>query len=64
MYNTALRITNDVVLAEEATQEGFILAFRKLHQFEKENSFGGWLKKMKLNLTILPILVLTMLKTL
>tara|TARA_A200000159_G_scaffold126499_1_gene121810 strand:- start:790 stop:1152 length:363 start_codon:yes stop_codon:yes gene_type:complete len=46
MYNTALRITNDVVLAEEATQEGFILAFRKLHQFEKENSFGGWLKKI------------------
>ncbi|OUV06359.1 MAG: hypothetical protein CBC40_00045 [bacterium TMED80] len=23
-----------------------MLAFRKLHQFEKENSFGGWLKKI------------------
>lgn len=31
----ALRITNDVVLAKEATQEGFILSFRILHKFGK-----------------------------
>ena len=35
MNNMALRITNDVVLAKEATQEGFILSFRILHEFGK-----------------------------
>ena len=34
MYNMALRITNDVILADEATHEGFILSFRILHKFE------------------------------
>ena len=46
MYNTALRIVNDRVLAEEATQEGFIIAFKKLDQYREENRFGGWLKKI------------------
>jgi RNA polymerase sigma factor (sigma-70 family) len=46
MYNTAFRIVNDTVLAEEATQEGFIIAFRKLNQYRNENRFGGWLKKI------------------
>jgi len=46
MYNTALPILQDTVLAEEATQEGFIIAFRKLDQYQQTNSFGGWLKKI------------------
>ena len=46
MYNSALPILQDPVLAEEATQEGFIIAFRKLRQYQQANSFGGWLKKI------------------
>ena len=46
MYTTALRIVDDPTLAEEATQEGFIIAFGKLHQYSQQNSFGGWLKKI------------------
>ena len=46
MYNTALRIIADPILAEEATQEGFIIAFGNLKQYNQQNSFGGWLKKI------------------
>lgn len=46
MYNTALRIIADPILAEEAIQEGFIIAFGKLNQYNQQNSFGGWLKKI------------------
>lgn len=48
MYNAVYPILQDRVLAEEATQEGFIIAFRKLNQYQMENSFGGWLKKIVL----------------
>lgn len=46
MHNTALTILKDTVLAEEAIQESFIIAFRKLDQYKQANSFGGWLKRI------------------
>ena len=46
MYNAALGILKDPVLAEEAMQEGFITAFDKLDQYRGESRFGGWLKQI------------------
>lgn len=52
MYNTALRIVNDTAEAEDVMQEAFIKAFLKLHTFEGKSTFGAWLKKIVVNLSI------------
>ncbi|MCW1952883.1 MAG: RNA polymerase sigma factor [Flavobacteriia bacterium] len=52
MYNTALRIVRDEMLAEDVMQESFISAFQKLHQFSGLVSFGAWLKKIVINKAI------------
>lgn len=52
MYNTALRIVNDQAEAEDVMQEAFIKAFSKLHTFEGKSTFGAWLKKIVVNLSI------------
>lgn len=52
MYNTALRIVNDTAEAEDVMQEAFIKAFAKIESFEGKSSFGAWLKKIVVNLSI------------
>jgi RNA polymerase sigma-70 factor (ECF subfamily) len=52
MFNTALRIVNDTAEAEDVMQEAFIKAFSKLHTFEGKSTFGAWLKKIVVNLSI------------
>ncbi len=52
MYNTALRIVNDTAEAEDIMQEGFIKAFSKIHTFEGKSTFGAWIKKIVVNLSI------------
>lgn len=52
MYNTALRIVKDTAEAEDIMQEGFIKAFSKIHTFQGKSSFGAWLKKIVVNLSI------------
>ena len=52
MYNTALRIVNDAPEAEDVMQEAFIKAFSKLHTFEGKSTFGAWLKRIVVNLSI------------
>ncbi|HSM63730.1 MAG TPA: sigma-70 family RNA polymerase sigma factor, partial [Gillisia sp.] len=52
MYNIALRIVKDTAEAEDIMQEGFIKAFSKIHTFEGKSSFGAWLKKIVVNLSI------------
>ncbi len=52
MYNTALRIVNDSAEAEDVMQEAFIKAFSKLHTFEGKSTFGAWLKRITVNLSI------------
>jgi RNA polymerase sigma factor (sigma-70 family) len=46
MYNTALRIVNNVPDAEDILQESFIDAFRQLKTFEQRSTFGAWLKQI------------------
>lgn len=49
MYIVAMRFLKDRFEAEDAMQEAFIKAFKKLHQFTGEVSFGAWLKRIVIN---------------
>lgn len=46
MFNIALRITNDRMIAEDVLQESFFEAFSTLKNFRKESTFGAWLKRI------------------
>lgn len=52
MYNTALRIVKDPAEAEDVMQEAFIKAFAKINSFQGNSTFGAWLKKITVNLSI------------
>lgn len=52
MYNTALRIVRDPAEAEDVMQEAFIKAFSKIDSFEGKSTFGAWLKRITVNLSI------------
>jgi len=52
MYNIALRIVNDTSEAEDVMQEAFINAFLKIDTFKGNSTFGAWLKKITVNLSI------------
>lgn len=46
MFGVAMRFLKNTQDAEDATQEAFIKAFLKLHQYKGEVTFGAWLKKI------------------
>ena len=52
MLNSSYRILNNREDAEDAVQEAFLKAFRKLHSFRGEASFGAWLKRIVINQSI------------
>lgn len=52
MYNTCLRMLNNVTEAEDVLQESFIEAFKNLGRFEHRTSFGGWLKQICINRSV------------
>ncbi len=52
MFNTCLRLLNNVAEAEDVLQESFTEAFRNLAKFEYRTSFGGWLKQICINRSI------------
>ena len=52
MFNTCLRIVNNIAEAEDVLQESFAEAFRHLDKFEYRTSFGGWLKQICINRSI------------
>lgn len=49
MFNICTRILGDQATAEDALQEAFISAFKKLHTFEGRATFGAWLKRIVVN---------------
>ncbi|MCF6171295.1 MAG: sigma-70 family RNA polymerase sigma factor [Bacteroidales bacterium] len=49
MFNTSLRIVNNVEDAEDIMQEAFLEAFRKISTYRGNGSFGGWLKRIVIN---------------
>lgn len=52
MYNTALRITRDSFEAEDVMQESFLNAFTKLDTFKGDVTFGAWLKRIVINMSL------------
>jgi RNA polymerase sigma factor (sigma-70 family) len=49
MFNTSLRIVNDLMEAEDVMQEAFLSAFEKINTYSGAVSFGAWLKKIVVN---------------
>ena len=49
MFNTCLRIMPTREEAEDVLQEAFTEAYRSLHSFRFESSFGAWLKRIVVN---------------
>mgnify|MGYP003709482903 CR=1 FL=1 len=49
MFVVAVRYMKDKATAEDAVQEGFIKAFKKIEQFKGDVTFGAWLKRIVIN---------------
>ncbi|CAN5261839.1 RNA polymerase sigma factor [soil metagenome] len=52
MYNIGYRIVNNEAEAEDVLQESFISAFKSLHYYRGDASFGSWLKRIVVNKAI------------
>ncbi len=52
MYNVGYRIVNNSGDAEDVLQEAFVSAFRNLHYYRGDASFGSWLKRIVVNKAI------------
>ena len=52
MYNTCFRIVNNAADAEDIVQESFIDAFRNIHGFNYQSTFGAWMKRIVINKSI------------
>ncbi|MGJ8685578.1 MAG: RNA polymerase sigma factor [Nonlabens sp.] len=49
MYHVALRILNNSAEAEDVMQESLITALNKMSQWNREATFGSWLKRIVIN---------------
>jgi RNA polymerase sigma factor (sigma-70 family) len=52
MFNVSMRITNDYAESEDVLQEAFMSAFKNLHSYKAEASFGSWLKRIVINASV------------
>jgi len=49
MFIISQRYMKDTAAAEDAMQEAFIKAFKKINQFKGDVTFGAWLKRIVIN---------------
>lgn len=49
LYNVAMRFLNNKMDADEVVQDTFIIAFKKMNDFEGKGAFGQWLKRIAIN---------------
>ena len=49
MFNISVRILNNSDEAEEVLQDAFLKAFEKIENYDKNYSFGVWLKRIVIN---------------
>lgn len=49
MFIVAQRYLKNTAAAEDAMQEAFIKAFRKINQYKGDVTFGAWLKRIVIN---------------
>jgi len=52
VYALCLRMVADATTAESLAQDVFVRAWRKLATFKGRGAFGGWLRRMTVNLVI------------
>jgi RNA polymerase sigma factor (sigma-70 family) len=52
MFNVGYRITGNEEDAEDVLQEAFVSAFKNLHHYRGDASFGAWLKRIVINKAI------------
>jgi len=52
IYGLCFRLCNDREMAEDLTQEAFVLAWRKLDSFRGESAFGSWLYRISTNVAL------------
>ena len=52
MYNVGYRIVNNTEEAEDVLQEAFVSAFKNLHHYRGDSTFGAWLKRIVVNRAI------------
>lgn len=52
VHRIAYRICGDADLAEDLTQDVFVQVFRRLDQFRGESSFGTWLHRVALTVSL------------
>jgi RNA polymerase sigma-70 factor, ECF subfamily len=52
VYGLCLRMTRDVALAEDCTQETFVNAWWALDRFETRSSIGTWLHRIAVNVAL------------
>lgn len=50
MYNTLIRITGNNEIAKDLLQDGFVRAFKNIHQLDDPQSFAGWIKRIMVNI--------------
>ena len=55
VYSLCLRMTGDVVEAEDLTQDVFIQVFRKLATFRGDSSFSTWLYRVAVNTVLMEL---------
>ena len=48
-FTVAVRICKCRELAQEVTQEAFITAFKRMHQYRGDSPFWGWLRRVVVN---------------
>jgi RNA polymerase sigma-70 factor (ECF subfamily) len=53
VYSLCLRLTRDVLDAEDLTQEVFLQVYRKVSTFRGEAAFGSWLYRVATNVTMM-----------
>jgi RNA polymerase sigma factor (sigma-70 family) len=51
MYATAYRLTGDVELAADATQDAYVRAYSSLHTFRGTSAFSTWLYRIVVNVS-------------
>jgi RNA polymerase sigma-70 factor (ECF subfamily) len=52
MYNVCMRLVGSKEDAEDILQDSFVKAFKNLDSFRYESTFGSWLKKIVVNMSI------------
>ena len=52
VYGLCLRLTRNVAIAEDSTQEAFIRAWRGLKRFEARSSFATWVHRIAVNVVL------------